>query len=157
MSDHITEEQIQAYLDKQSSLEAIKIEEHLKICSFCQKSMEEYQEVFAILNTDPNTSLSVDFSKKLISAITAPQETKRRLFESGFIITFFLFGITGSVYFVNPLPFLINFANNFIIKLSGYADNFLPDLKGNYTIFVAALLIFLLVEVIDKKLLRSRL
>jgi len=157
MSNHITDIQLQAYLDKQDGLETTNIEEHLKLCASCQKNLEEYQDIYTILNTDPFGKLSRDFSTKIVSAISDPQESRGRLFESGSIIAFFLFGIAVSVYFVNPFPVITNISNNIFINLSEYATKFLPELNGNLPVFIVAILIFLLVEVIDKKILKPRL
>jgi hypothetical protein len=157
MNNHVTDKQLQAYLDKQDGPETATLEEHLKLCASCRKNLEEYQEIYAILNTDPFSNLPKDFSTKIVSVISNPQESRGRLFESGFIIAFFLFGIAVSVYFVNPFPVITNIANNLFINLGEHATKFLPELNGNLPIFIVAILIFLLVEVIDKKILKPRL
>ena len=157
MNDHITEEQIQDYLDKQDSFDTTDIEKHLKICSSCQKNLAEYQELYAALKSDPYPDLPKDFSTRLLSAISDTQEDKKQLFESGSIMAFFLFGIAASLYFVNPLPFLTSIATNIMNNLGEYTSKFLPELNGNTPIFIAAILIFLLVEIIDKKILKPRL
>jgi hypothetical protein len=88
---HLTEEQIQGYLDKQKSSDTINIEDHLKVCASCQKNLEEYRELYTALNTDHFPSLSKDFSAQIVSAVSDPQESRWQLFESGFTIAFFLF------------------------------------------------------------------
>ena len=156
MSNHLTEEQIQSYLDKKDSMNSIGIEKHLERCVSCQKNLEEYRNLYSALNTDLFSGLPKDFSAKVVSAVSDPQESRWQIFESGFIIAFFLFGIAASIYFVNPLPFLTNAASNIFNFLGGYATKYLPELNGNLPIFIVAILIFLVVEVVDKKILRSR-
>jgi hypothetical protein len=156
MSNHLTEEQIQSYLDKKDSMNSIGIEKHLENCVPCQKNLEEYRNLYSALNTDLFSGLPKDFSAKVVAAVSEPQESRWQLFESGFTIAFFLFGIAASLYFFNPLPFLGNIASNIFNNLGGYASKFLPELNGNTPIFIVAILIFLLFEIIDKKILRSR-
>jgi len=157
MNDHLTDEQIQAYLDKQENYDSKTTKDHLNVCMSCRRRVEEYGELYTALNTDLFTSLPKNFSEQVVSAVSDPQESRWRFFESGFIIAFFLFGIAASIYFVNPLPFLLNVANNIINNLGGYVTKYLPELNGSLPIFVVAIVILLLVEVIDKKVLRSRL
>ena len=157
MSNHLTEEQIQGNLDGQDSFDSKAIKEHLKVCASCQKSLVEYRKLYTALNTDLFSALPNDFSEQVVSAVSGSRESRWQLFESGFIIAFFLFGVAASIYFVNPLPFLTNTATNIFNSLSGFATKILPELNGNLPIFIVAILIFLLVELIDKKVLRSRL
>ena len=156
-SNHLTEEQIQGYLDDQDSFDSKAIKEHLKVCASCQKSLEEYRKLYSALNTDLFSALPNDFSEQVVSAVSGSRESRWQLFESGFIIAFFLFGVAASIYFINPLPFLTNTAINIFNSLSGFATKILPELNGNLPIVIVAILIFLLVELIDKKVLRSRL
>ena len=157
MSNHLTEEQIQGYLDDQDRFDLKAIEEHLRVCASCQKSLEEYRKLYTALNTDLFSALPNNFSEQVVSVVSGSRESRWQLFESGFIIAFFLFVVAASIYFINPLAFLTNTATNIFISLSGFATKILPELNGNLPIFIVAILIFLLVEVIDKKILRSRL
>ena len=157
MSNHLTEEQIQGYLDDQDRFDSIAIKEHLKVCASCQKSLEEYRKLYTALNTDLFSALPNNFSEQVVSVVSGSRESRWQLFESGFIIAFFLFGVAASIYFINPLPFLTNTATNIFNSLSGFATKILPELNGNLPIFIVAILIFLLVEIIDKKILKPRL
>jgi hypothetical protein len=156
MIRHLSDEQIQSYLDKQPNQNIQMIEEHLSACPSCMKSVQEYRQLYTSLETDPFPSLSTDFTERVVSRVSGSEESRWQFFESGFIITFFLFGIAAALYFVNPLPFLTNSINTLVVTISEFAAKFLPELNGNTPIFVVAVLIFLLVELVDKKLLRSR-
>ena len=46
MNNHITDKQLQAYLDKQDGPETTNIEDHLKLCASCQKNLEEYHKFY---------------------------------------------------------------------------------------------------------------
>jgi hypothetical protein len=157
MPNHITEEQIQTYLDKQENHDVRSIEEHLKGCADCMKSLERYRQLYEELNKDPFPALSKDFSEQLVSIISGSRESRWRFFESGFTIAVFLFGIAAGLYFVNPLPFLTNVVKSIFENLGGYVTKFLPESNGYLPIFIVAILIFLLVEILDKKVIKSRL
>jgi hypothetical protein len=156
MSDHITEEQIQLYLDNKDDTKFSSIRDHLDACPSCMKNVERYDQLYIALNLDPFPALPEDFSRELLSKIAGSQKSRYNIFESGFTIAFFLFGIAASLYFVNPLPFISKITNSTITYLSEITSKFLPELNGNTPIFIVAILIFLLVELIDKKVLRSR-
>lgn len=157
MNIHLTEEQIQIYLDNEDNFEKIYIEEHLKSCASCQNNLEGYHGLYSALKKDPFPDLPKDFTAKVISAISDPEESRWQLFESGFTIAFFLFGIAASLYFFNPLPYLTNVAGNILNNFGEYASKFLPEFNGSMPIFIVAILIFLLIEIIDKKIVRPRL
>ena len=156
MSDHLSEEQIQLYLDNQEIPNVKTVEKHLNECSDCRKRMEEYRQVYVALSSDPFPALPKEFSKQVVSRISGTSESKWQFFESGFIVAFFLIGAAVGLYFINPLPFLSNSIGNFFNNIGGYTTKFLPELNGHIPILIVAVLIFLLVEVIDKKVIRSR-
>jgi hypothetical protein len=156
MSDHLTEEQIQLYLDKQEFKDMGLIDEHLQSCVSCIKSVEHYKMIYKALGASPFPALSKGFSEQVILKISGQKRSPWHFFESGFTIAFFLFGIAASIYFVNPLPFISTFINNLFRYMGGIASKFLPELNGNIPIFVVAIFIFLLIELIDKKVLRPR-
>jgi hypothetical protein len=112
--------------------------------------------IYKALGVNPFPALSKSFSEQVILKISGPKRSRWHFFESGFTIAFFLFGMAASLYFVNPLPFISTFTNNLFGYLGGIASKFLPELNGNIPIFVVAILIFFLIELIDKKVLRSR-
>jgi len=156
MSDHLTEEQIQLYLDNKEDTKLSSIRDHLDSCPSCMRNVERYKQLYHALAVDPFPALSEDFSREILSKISGSQKSRYNIFESGFTIAFFLFGIAASLYFVNPLPFLSKITNSTLTYLGGITSKFLPELNGNTPIFVVAILIFLVVELIDKKILRSR-
>ena len=156
MSDHLTEEQIQSYLDKLESQDVESIEEHLQTCPSCIKNVEDYKMIYLALGTSPFPALSKSFSEQVILKITGQKRSRWYFFESGFTIAFFLFGIAASLYFVNPLPYISTFINNLFGYLGGVVSKFLPELDGNVPIFIVAIFIFFMIELIDKKVLRSR-
>jgi hypothetical protein len=156
MSDHLTEEQIQLYLDNKEDTKLSSIRDHLDSCPSCMRNVERYKQLYHALAIDPFPALSENFSQDIISKLSGSQKSRYHIFESGFTIAFFLFGIAASLYFFNPLPFISKITNSTIAYLGEITSKFLPEMNGNIPIFVVALLIFLLVELIDKKVLRSK-
>jgi hypothetical protein len=157
MSDHLTEELIQLYLDKNEDVNLNYIEEHLNQCPSCLKNIEAYRQIYIGLNSNPFPTLPKDFSQNVLSKISGKEESKLQFFESGIIIAFFLFGIAASLYFVNPLPFITDVTYKIVSYLGGYVSKFLPESNGYLPIFIVAILIFLLVEILDKRVIKSRL
>jgi hypothetical protein len=156
-SDHLSDDQIQAYLDSQEIIDKELIEEHLKYCSSCQKNITFYRELYKSLDYDLMPSLPKNFAKQVISGISGTEDSRWYKFESGFIISFFLISIAAVFYFINPLPQLLELGSSIISNTGGFISKWLSVLNGNIPLIVVAFVIFLLIEVVDKKILRPKL
>jgi len=73
---HLSEEEIQDYLDSSPSSVDQTAEEHLKTCELCKGVVEEYRRVYAELKADKGFELSPDFSASVISRL--PKEEVSR-------------------------------------------------------------------------------
>ncbi len=155
--DHLSDEQIQAYLDGQPSINTIKIEEHLKICPTCQKNLELYQEVYTSLGTDLLPALPKNFSKGVVSAVSGKSESLWQKLESGLILSFFLISIALCIYFLNPLPQILKTGSSIIGLAGGFLNDLIALFNGNIPLMIIALIILFLIEVLDRRLLKSKL
>jgi len=66
MSSHLTEDQIQTYLDNKDRSDRSSIEEHLAICPSCMGVLNEYKQLYGLLETDPFPELSKDFNLRWV-------------------------------------------------------------------------------------------
>jgi hypothetical protein len=154
---HLSDDQIQSYLDDRSNSTAPDVQEHLRSCAQCQRKTDHYRMLYSSLDQDPVPPLPANFASKIISRLAARHKPQWEKYESGFIVAFFLIGIAVSLYFINPLPLLTSTGNTILKGLQEYGSNLLIGQHGNLTLIIIALMIFVLVELIDKMILKPRL
>jgi len=153
---HLSDEQIQQYLDDRDRNNGLDIEEHLKSCPDCQKNFDQYKGLYSSLQIDTVPKLSPNFAHNVVSSLPDITENKWEQYESGFVISLVLIGLAISFYFINPLPFLAETGNAVLSKLPSYGSDLLSKLNGNLPFVLIAIVIFFLVEVFDKKLLKPK-
>ncbi len=153
---HLSDEQIQQYLDDKVRNNGLAIEEHLKSCQGCQHNYHLYKTLYSSLQSDTIPELSQTFASNVISNIPESAESKWEKFESGFVISLILIGLAISFYFINPLPFLAEIGNSFLSRLPSYGSDILSKLNGNLSFVLIAVVIFFLVEIFDKKLIKPK-
>ena len=68
-SKHLTDTEIQDYLDGNADREESTIAAHLDSCSLCRKNLELYRRLYSGLSDDAGYELSVDFADKVVSSV----------------------------------------------------------------------------------------
>lgn len=68
-SKHLTDAEIQDYLDGNTGREDSTAAEHLDSCSLCKKNLELYRCLYSGLSDDAGYELSVDFADKVVSSV----------------------------------------------------------------------------------------
>ena len=153
-NNHLSDEQIQQYLDDKNTNNGI--EKHLQNCPDCQHNFSLYKDLYTSLHKDFIPELSPAFSKNVISSLGTTGESRWEKLESGFIVSIILIGLAISFYFINPLPLLTETGNSLLNSLPAYGSDLLSKLNGNLSFVLVAVVIFFLVEVFDKKLLKPK-
>ncbi len=105
---HMTEEEIQAYLDKgQSSLDQV-FDSHLSQCGECRARVSEYRQLYGALAEEPNAVLSPGFPDTVIARVAA--EDAKRVEQRRWNILYSTLGVLGliaaSAYFINWQPLI---------------------------------------------------
>jgi hypothetical protein len=98
MNKHLTDEQIQLYLDPNplDSKEAQEVKTHLQSCKRCQKSLQEYRVLYKHFATPLSLDLSGDFRVKLQRRIAL--EMKRQKIRNFMVYgLFYGAGIAGGL------------------------------------------------------------
>ena len=74
---HLTDEEIQNYLDGNLSREiALLTERHLETCPLCREAVKQYQGVYAGLDEEKGFELSNGFAKSIVKMLPPQGETK---------------------------------------------------------------------------------
>ena len=65
---HLTDDEIQEYLDTRSSELADRVEKHTASCDRCGSMLQHYASLYSGLGDDSDFNLSIDFTKNVIEA-----------------------------------------------------------------------------------------
>ena len=154
--EHLNDKQIQDYLDNRTPDKSSFVANHLRQCTRCRQELALYRELYMTLEKDPLPKLPVDFADKVIARLPVAGGSRWDKLESGFIAAIILVTLAVSTYFVNPLPLLIETGKSLWHNLPFLNSDLLSKLNGNLSLLLIAVLIFLLVEVFDKKLIKHK-
>jgi len=154
--NHLSDEQIQKYLDHAESENRSEIENHLRKCSFCTHTLQIYKEIYHQLDNDSIPDLSKNFSRTLVAKITAQQDKKTFFWEN--IIFFFLLLVSavGTSYLINPMPLLRTIIKPLLDFYNSTMGQVQVQLNGGLMIIAGGIIILILYELLYNKLLKYR-
>jgi hypothetical protein len=122
---HLSDEEIQDYLDGSPSSVNKTIEEHLETCQLCKGILEEYKKVYAELKKDIGFELSPDFSSLIISKLSLKASPKPLTSYAGIFLA-----ILGLVLGVGSMFYLVGwkYINQGLANIIQPQLNFIPGL-----------------------------
>jgi len=165
MSEHLTDEQIQDYLDENLSQEQKTIiERHIQTCQKCQTELAQYRNLYTRLKSDVTFDLSPGFSIRVMKTIRAEARKAflARLWNLLLPVLGIAVGIGAMIYYVDFKPFVKIFADS--LNPARYVDSavvsnlnqILVRLNVNLNLIVFAGLSLLVVILIDQLLSRHK-
>ena len=153
---HISDDEIQSFLDGIDMENRALIQEHLDGCSLCQNSLKTYQEVYRSISTAEISELAPGFSDRVMADLERKLENKSKLKETLSLIGLFLVGSAVSFYFVNPFTSLVNLFKALFSTTIQYIEQILPTFSGYSSIIIMVVLILIVIEVLDKKVVKTK-
>jgi hypothetical protein len=153
---HISDRDIQTYLDGIEMENRALIKEHLDSCSPCHNTFKAYQEVYLGISSAEVSELSPGFSDRVMEDLKKKLENKSQLRETLSLIALFLVGSVVSFYFVNPFASLLNLFKGLFSTTIQYIEELLPTFNGYSSIIIMVVLILILIEVLDKKVIKTK-
>ncbi|MGB2696374.1 MAG: zf-HC2 domain-containing protein [Candidatus Zixiibacteriota bacterium] len=154
---HLTDEEIQDYLDGNVPSGNRYVQEHLRKCERCRKALLEYQSLYLGLKKDRGFELPANFPKAVISKLPEEQTVKSRskYYESLLIILGILVAGFVSLQFINFRP-LFNIISGIQMPQFGFVYTFfhsfetlLKALNINNSLIIFAILTILIISVLD--------
>lgn len=103
---HLTDRQMQAFLDGQDRSQNSAAQKHLQECDFCRSELSAYQKVYQALDENPGFALQPDFTNLVLNRLQARAEKRIQLWETAFVVFVGLLGLGIVFYFVNGSIFL---------------------------------------------------
>jgi len=103
---HLTEEEIQDFLDGNFSDEKTNLKHHLETCRICQNTLKQYQSLYAGLEIDPGYTLSKAFAKSIVSKLSLEHASpfSSPSAEIAFIIAGIFLALGATLFFVDLRP-----------------------------------------------------
>jgi hypothetical protein len=151
---HLTEFQIQQYLDGRTPDRA-EIKAHLHVCSTCRENLEAYRIVYGYLSEAPDLPVTSGFRNRVLAQIR-PARRFRFSFESGLSILFFLISMI-TVGYVTGFSIDLSMISGFFAGLFDLLPKFnIKMISDNFLFILVPLLIILVIELLDKKVLKLK-
>lgn len=161
---HLTDEEIQDYLDENLSREiAILTKRHLESCSLCREAVKQYQGVYAGLDQDKGFDLSKGFAKSVVKILPEQKEAKPPfdllnvfLMILGVIVAA---GVTIRYVDLRPLGSALSHLLPGPQLGSGavaFVEDLLAGLNGNLGLLILGVLTLVIIGGLDRFLLQPR-
>ncbi len=152
---HLSEEQIQDFLDGNRSASEKGLKKHLESCAVCKKTLAQYQNLYLGLKQEPEFQLPSNFAHTVISRLPQMEKALARFQVSDIFI-----GITGVAALIGALIYFIDikiFAD-LIAKISslGSVAKNLTALNGGLMVLGLAGLTLLFTATLDWLLVTPR-
>lgn len=162
---HVTDEQIQDYLDGKLSMEKHWIPTHLESCDFCKKQLNQYQNLYAALGKERNFKLSPNFSDSVVARLqeVSAAAFKLRVWHIELSILGLIIGMGAALYFIELKPLLGIFtqfgstAQKYLnLEAFSIITNYFSGLNINIGLLGFAILIILVMTAIDHFIIQSK-
>ena len=154
---HLTDEEIQDYLDRNIPEGDKYVQEHLRACERCRKALLEYQSLYLGLKKEQGFELPSNFPKKVISRLPEEQTVKSRpkYFEFALIILGIAVAGLVSFHLINLQPLIQTFSGMSMPKfafISSFYDSFVSLLKVlniNNSLIIFSALTVIIIKILD--------
>ena len=157
---HLTDRDIQDYLDNESSVDVELLHIHLKSCPACNEHVEQYKKLYGSLSKTIPWSLPDNFADRIVTRVL-PNPSSR------WYATDFFLALAGIIVSFGAVLYYYS-AQTLLASLSGvlsWFDSFLPvytqfkELAGlipqtGFVYFFGGTLVFLLLGILDRFLIQ---
>jgi len=156
-SRHLTDEEIQDYLDGNLQSENRLSEEHLQTCQLCQNTMEEYNRLYEELKVDEGFELSPGFLESVLSRLKKEKASTSSLSLAEILILGMMavVALFTTIYFVNWASFgqvisriLLSEAET-LLTIWGNSVKLLMELNLSPDLLFLAGVILLIIKLLD--------
>jgi predicted anti-sigma-YlaC factor YlaD len=153
---HLSDQQIQNYLDREPSQKRAEIERHLSACPACRNQLAAYKRLYRELGDETGFMLSANFADAVIARVERGSEKKFHLLETVLLILAVIVSLGAALYFTDLGNMFLNLFRSGSAGVGHVFEN-LPILKGsNVHILVFAALILTAIGLLDKMIFQIR-
>lgn len=161
---HLTDEEIQQYLDGSLTKGQTRLHNHFETCKFCQKKLQQYKSLYMGLSKEVNFVLSANFTETVVARlqVDAKRTSHVRLWNIVFAALVMIAGTAVTFYFID-----FEFLSDSISKIFVVVDylnlvifppikNYLSRLNIDFGILVLSGLVLIIISAIDHFLFRTK-
>ncbi|HDL19461.1 MAG TPA: hypothetical protein ENH29_10435 [Bacteroidetes bacterium] len=128
---HLTDDEIQEYLDSPEAVNVQTVQTHLHNCQQCRQQLTLYRQVFSVLIEEPETVVPYNFAGQITERLMALQNKKYHKWELLLLLFSIIQGIALTIYFVDfgkIIFYLSRLQTNFFTVFHKANAGFLPIL-----------------------------
>ncbi|MEW5923495.1 MAG: hypothetical protein AB1746_05860 [Candidatus Zixiibacteriota bacterium] len=158
---HLNDDEIQRYLDGDTSFSREEPMAHLEGCPQCRLRMEQYKAIFKELRVDNIPALSPNFAASVMEGIRPekPVSIFPKLMPGLSYAALFIFGLAVSIYFMGAstlkqILLALSPSNMQEPSFITTYKNYLAGLDVDYSLILAVILVLAVVALIDQMIRR---
>ena len=148
--NHLSDEDIQKYLDNDPELNKAEVDNHLKICDRCRQDYMIYKQLYSELTDETGFMLSANFSESVVSRIKKNKEKSYNFFEGLLLAVAGLFSVGLIFYFTNLGAVFLDIFAKSTVQLKPFFEGTGNILGGNLTIILFAIIVLILFGFADR-------
>lgn len=154
---HLTDEEIQDFLDGNIPEEKKYIQEHLRTCERCRNALQEYKSLYFGLKNDQGFELAARFPQAVLSKLPKEQTAVSRPKYYEFLLIIIGIAVAGyvSLQFIDLRPLIQAISGiqildlRFISVFLGSFTNLLKALNINNSLIIFSALTLLIIKALD--------
>lgn len=153
---HLSDAELQAYLDRDPAQLREETEAHLHACAHCRANLAAYRRLYGGLKDETGFLLSANFADAVATKIAKRGDRKADFLEIGLIVAALISGVAAVLYFFEPGDVFKTLLQQGIAGISDLMRS-IPLLQGSslhILLFTAAILA--LVGILDKMIFQFR-
>ena len=155
---HLSDEQIQEYLEGGTGTAQQKYHAHLQTCEQCRQAVAHYRRLFTALAFEPTPELSPSFTDTLMLKIAADSSTSSQTLEWVLFAISAVAGLAITIYlmvasFSQQQLFAIGDSVRSLFSFFGTSSLLTTD---NAHLFLFALIVLAIISAMDKLLLQRK-
>lgn len=153
---HLSDQQIQDYLDRDPALDRPEVERHLSACATCRGSMAAYRQLYKGLGDETGFMLSANFADAVVARLEDGSEKKINVLEIGLLILGVICSLGAALYFSDIGKVFVDLFQQGSAGISRLAES-VPILKsGHIYVLLFAAFILTAIGFLDKMLFQFR-
>ncbi|SYZ72659.1 hypothetical protein TRIP_C20774 [Candidatus Zixiibacteriota bacterium] len=147
--NHLTDDQIQQFLDGSADISACH---HLENCSICREHLKVYEGLYNELKRDTPVELSADFPRKIMDILNSGSGQSA---ISWITVVLSLLGVAGAfltIFFYYGVGFIRGPYEQIVVSFEKAAE----ALNNGFILVVATVLILIFLGILDRNIARVR-
>ena len=148
--NHLSDEQLQSFLDAQIDENVDEIKNHINNCETCRLNLSAYQKIYKVLENEPLPELSHEFLQSTINKLDYSDDKKWSILENITVSIMFVVSLLISIYFLDYSNVLSLFNAIDFSFITGFGNKIINALSPNIIYLTAAILITGIIELLDR-------